>query len=39
MKIVLIRGARRSVDQIYPNPDWGFGILDIFNVFESLRQA
>ncbi len=39
MKIFLIRGARRSVDQIYPNPDWGFGILDIFNVFESLRQA
>lgn len=39
MKIFMIRGARRNVDLEYPNPDWGYGILDIFNVFESLRQG
>ncbi len=38
MKVFIIRGARRNVDISYPNPDWGYGILDIFNVFESLRQ-
>jgi hypothetical protein len=38
MKVFIIRGARRNVDISYPNPDWGYGILDIFNAFESLRQ-
>lgn len=37
MKKLMIRGARRNVDRIYPNRDWGFGILDIYNVFDSLR--
>lgn len=31
------RGARRELDVEYPNPDWGYGILDVFNVFDSLR--
>lgn len=39
MKVFFIRGARRNINRNYPNPDWGYGILDIFNVFESLRQA
>ncbi len=39
MKVFLIRGARRNVDTEYPNPDWGYGILDVFNVFESLRHG
>ncbi len=38
MKIFMIRGARRNIDIEYPNRDWGYGILDIFNVFESLRR-
>lgn len=37
MRNLLIRGARRDVGAIYPNRDWGYGILDIFNVFDSLR--
>ncbi|SFR68201.1 S8 family peptidase [Anaeromicropila populeti] len=37
MKILLVRGARRSVTQTYPNREWGYGILDIFNVFNRLR--
>lgn len=37
MKIFMIRGARRNVDLKYPNRDWGYGILDVFNVFDILR--
>jgi subtilisin family serine protease len=39
MKKLMIRGARRSVDVIYPNRDWGFGILDLYNIFDSLRTG
>jgi hypothetical protein len=38
MKVFMIRGARRNIAMEYPNPDWGYGILDVFNVFESLRR-
>lgn len=38
MKILLARGARRNADLKYPNRDWGYGILDIYNVFSSLRE-
>lgn len=37
MKIFMIRGARRNVSIKYPNRDWGYGILDVFNVFDILR--
>lgn len=37
LKNLIIRGARRDIDTIYPNRDWGYGILDIFNVFDALR--
>lgn len=37
-KKFLIRGARRSSNLVYPNRDWGYGILDIFNTFDILRQ-
>lgn len=37
-KKFLIRGARRSSSLVYPNRDWGYGILDIFNTFDILRQ-
>jgi subtilisin family serine protease len=33
----LIRGARRVQNIVYPNRDWGYGILDIVNVFENMR--
>ncbi len=38
-KKFLIRGAKRSENLIYPNRDWGYGILDIFNVFDQLRGS
>ncbi|NLJ96274.1 MAG: S8 family peptidase [Clostridiales bacterium] len=33
----LIRGARRRPNLTYPNRDWGFGILDVLNVFQNMR--
>lgn len=38
MKSFLIRGARRSPNISYPNRDWGYGILDVFNTFNFLRS-
>lgn len=32
----LIRGVKRSQNITYPNTDWGFGIANIFGIFESL---
>lgn len=37
LKNHLIRGARRSTNLTYPNRDWGYGILDVFKVFENMR--
>lgn len=37
VKKFLIRGADRSPSTTYPNRDWGYGILDIYNVFDVLR--
>jgi subtilisin family serine protease len=37
IKNLLIRGARREPNKIYPSMEWGYGILDIFGVFENLR--
>lgn len=37
MKMFMIRGARRNVDIKYPNRDWGYGILDVYNIFDILR--
>ena len=37
IKKLIIRGGRRDSDIVYPNRDWGYGILDVFNVFDSLR--
>lgn len=36
VKIFMIRGARRKADTVYPNYDWGYGILDLFNTFQKL---
>ncbi|MFU0827414.1 MAG: Peptidase [Lachnoclostridium sp.] len=37
MKNLLIRGARRFPNVNYPNREWGYGMLDIYNSFNSLR--
>lgn len=38
MKVYMIRGARRKSDVPYPNQDWGYGMLDVYNIFDSLRR-
>ncbi|NLZ81792.1 MAG: S8 family peptidase [Clostridiales bacterium] len=38
IKKFLIRGAKRTTSLTYPNPIWGYGILDIFNTFDVLRS-
>lgn len=39
MKVFMIRGARREIDTTYPNRDWGYGILDVFNIFDAIRTG
>ncbi len=39
MRVFLIRGARRNQALTYPNRDWGYGILDIFNTFDVIRTG
>jgi subtilisin family serine protease len=36
---LMIRGARRDATITYPNRDWGYGILDVYNIFDSLRSG
>ena len=37
IKKYLIRGAKRDRALKYPNKDWGYGIIDLYNVFNVLR--
>ena len=34
---MLIRGAKRSNDRIYPDRSFGWGLLDVYAAFETLR--
>lgn len=36
---LLIRGAKRDPQVNYPNRTWGYGKLDLFGAFESLRPS
>ena len=35
----LIRGAERDADLFYPNREWGYGRLNLYETFERLRQV
>lgn len=37
IKNILIRGAKRDPSITYPNKEWGYGVLDVYNAFYSLR--
>jgi len=37
VKKFFIRGVERNVNLNYPNREWGYGTLDIYATFESLR--
>lgn len=36
MKKYLIRGVKRKPELVYPNREWGYGILDIYGSFLNL---
>lgn len=36
-KAFLVRGARRNPIFVYPNREWGYGILDLYNSFVQIR--
>ncbi|MBE5946127.1 MAG: peptidase [Lachnospiraceae bacterium] len=38
IKQFIIRGARYEADIDYPNPLWGWGVLDLLNTFENIRE-
>lgn len=38
IKTLFIRGATRT-NMTYPNNEWGYGILNIYGAFESLRTT
>lgn len=38
IKNMLIRGAVQTDDRSYPNREWGYGTLDVYNSFEMLRE-
>jgi subtilisin family serine protease len=38
IKKFLIRGAKRNSQLIYPNREWGYGIVDVYNSFNLLRS-
>lgn len=35
---ICIRGARRDTMLTYPNKEWGYGILDLYNAFNTFRN-
>lgn len=39
LKSYLIRGAQRDPALIYPNREWGYGTLDLYNTFLSLMTT
>lgn len=39
IKNILIRGARKSSDRSYPNREWGYGALDVYQAFVELRDV
>ncbi len=38
IKSYLIRGAQRNTMLSYPNREWGYGALDLYQTFLHLRE-
>ena len=37
IKSLFIRGAARDPGRLYPSREWGYGRLDLYEAFNSLR--
>ena len=35
---LLVLGTEKRPNEVYPNREWGYGILNVFNTFETIRQ-
>ena len=35
---MLIRGTGKSGERSYPNREWGYGTLDVYNAFQEMRN-
>ena len=38
IKSLLMLGATKTPDMSYPNREWGYGQLNLYNTFEAMRQ-
>lgn len=38
IKRFLITGAKQTTEMTYPNRQWGYGVIDLFESFNSLRE-
>lgn len=38
IRAYLIRGCARSENMMYPNNQWGYGMLDLINTFNLMRE-
>ena len=38
IKAYLIRGAQRNPALSYPNREWGYGVMDLYQTFLHLRE-
>ena len=36
IKAYLARGTAKRSGDIYPNPQWGYGILDVLSMFQNM---
>lgn len=39
IKNYLIRGARRDPERIYPNREWGYGQVDLYETFWEFSNS
>ena len=38
IKNLFILGANQRPDMEYPNREWGFGTLDVYNTLQRIRE-
>ena len=35
---LLVLGTEKRLNEVYPNREWGYGRLNVYNTFETIRQ-
>lgn len=35
---LLVLGAEKRPNEVYPNREWGYGMLNVYNTFETIRR-